>query len=88
MGSTRLHGKVMMPINGRPLIDYMIERLKHSEFLEQIVFATTDAQMDKPIVDWCKQSTVACFQGDEDDVLIESSESRSFTTIQRDLVYI
>ena len=69
MGSTRLHGKVMMPINGRPLIDYMIERLKHSEFLEQIVFATTDAQMDKPIVDWCKQSTVACFQGDEDDVL-------------------
>lgn len=69
MGSTRLHGKVMMPINGRPLIDYMVERLKHSEILDQIVIATTDAHMDKPIVDWCEQSTVAFFQGDEDDVL-------------------
>ena len=69
MGSTRLHGKVMMPINGRPLIDYMIERLKHSEFIDQIVIATTDSSLDQKIVSWCKQSKVTCFKGDEDDVL-------------------
>ena len=69
MGTTRLPGKVMFPVNGRPLIDYMIERLKHSESLEQMVIATTDSLMDEQIVDWCEQSTVACFQGDENDVL-------------------
>jgi len=69
MGSARLPGKVMMPVNGRPLLDYMIERLKRANILEKIVVATTNSRLDEQIVAWCEESEVACFQGDENDVL-------------------
>ena len=69
MGSTRLPGKVLMKVNGRPLLGYMIERVRTSRRIEQIVIATTRSDDDVQIVDWCKANGIPFYCGDEEDVL-------------------
>ncbi|MBN1608540.1 MAG: glycosyltransferase family protein [Polyangiaceae bacterium] len=68
-GSTRLPGKVLLPIAGQPVLAWMIRRLRaaHSDF--QLVVATTDEARDRPIVDLCQELGVACFTGHPTDCL-------------------
>lgn len=69
MGSTRLPGKVMKPITGRPMLDIQLERLKTSRLIHSIVVATTDQPQDEIIVDYCRDHQIRCTQGDEANVL-------------------
>jgi spore coat polysaccharide biosynthesis protein SpsF len=69
MRSERLPGKVLMPAAGKPLLCHMIERLRKSRFLEDIVVATTRDDADQPIVDLCLGESIPCFRGHADDVL-------------------
>ena len=50
MGSTRLPGKVLAEVNGKPLIDILINRLKAAKKEDQIVMATTDDTSDDVLV--------------------------------------
>jgi spore coat polysaccharide biosynthesis protein SpsF len=67
--SSRLPGKVLKPILGRPMLELMIERLKRARTLDGIVVATTDHPADDPIAELAKRVGVGCFRGSEDDVL-------------------
>ena len=49
MSSTRLPGKTMMPLAGKPLIYRMIERLKRCQKIDQIVIATSTNEEDEVI---------------------------------------
>lgn len=69
MGSTRLPGKTMMIICGKPMLVHLIERLKKSNLIETIVIATTDKAIDKPILSLAKKCQVEKFAGSEADVL-------------------
>lgn len=69
MGSTRLPGKVMMEIVGKPILELLIERLRHSKLIDQIVVATTNLKKDDVIVDLCKKLDISYFQGSEKDVM-------------------
>lgn len=69
MRSTRLPGKVLMPILGKPMLELMIERLRRARTLDGIVVATTDGEADQPIADLAARLGVGCFRGSEDDVL-------------------
>lgn len=69
MGSERLPGKVMADINGKPLLEHLIERLKAVKRIDIIIIATTDKERDKPILKLSEQLGVYSFAGDEDDVL-------------------
>ncbi|MEM3364394.1 MAG: glycosyltransferase family protein [Candidatus Micrarchaeia archaeon] len=69
MGSTRLPGKSMMKICGKPLIWHVIERMKHSKNANVIIVATTTSKKDNPIVNLCKKENVPCYRGNEEDVL-------------------
>jgi len=69
MGSTRLPGKVLMKISGRPVLTHIIERLKRAKLLKQIIIATTDQPIDRPIVKILKRMPVKIFRGSQDDVL-------------------
>jgi len=69
MGSTRLPGKTLKPLLGKPMLERMIERLKRVELADLIVVATTDSPKDQPIVDLAKSFGIGYFQGSEDDVL-------------------
>lgn len=69
MGSTRLPGKVMMNLCGKPVIDHVIDRLKQSKLLDDIIIATTTSEKDKVIVEQAKKNGVKWFCGSEEDVL-------------------
>lgn len=69
MTSTRLPGKVLMEVLGRPLLSYQIERLKRIGNIEKIIIATTVNKEDDPVAALCGKERVACFRGSENDVL-------------------
>jgi spore coat polysaccharide biosynthesis protein SpsF len=69
MTSTRLPGKVMKEVRGKPLLEYQIERLKRANEADELVIATTTNNTDQPIVELCKRLGVAYYRGSEEDVL-------------------
>jgi len=69
MGSTRLPGKVMLNIAGRPLLAYLVERISRARTLDAVVVATTTNQRDNVIIEECEQRSIPNFRGSESDVL-------------------
>src|SRR5215467_5606830 len=69
MGSTRLPGKVMMKIGGRPLLVYLVERISRARTLDGIVVATTTNRRDNIIIEECERRGIPNFRGSELDVL-------------------
>ncbi|HVW72424.1 MAG TPA: NTP transferase domain-containing protein [Rhizomicrobium sp.] len=69
MGSTRLPGKVLKPIAGKPLLWHIVHRLKACRLLEDIAVATSVNPADEAIVEWCDREGVIVVRGPEDDVL-------------------
>lgn len=69
MGSTRLPGKVLKKVLGKPLLEYQIERIRHATLIDDIVIATTTKEADKPIVNLCKKLSILYYRGSEEDVL-------------------
>ncbi len=69
MGSSRLPGKVLKPILGRPMLDLQIERLSRVKNADDIIVATSTSFGDNPIEELCRDLAVPCFRGSEDDVL-------------------
>ncbi len=69
VNSTRLPGKILLNGFNKPLIIHLIERIKKSKFISNIVIATTNNKFDKIIPTICKQIKIDCFEGDEQDVL-------------------
>ena len=69
MGSTRLPGKVMREVLGKPLLSHLITRLKEAKLINKILIATTNKDKDKPILKLARESGIDSFAGSEDDVL-------------------
>jgi len=69
MGSTRLPGKVMLPIVGNPMLWHIIERTKRCEKVDSIAVATTTIQEDKAVIKVANKCGVETFIGKENDVL-------------------
>ncbi|MFH2021081.1 MAG: aminotransferase class III-fold pyridoxal phosphate-dependent enzyme [archaeon] len=69
MGSSRLPGKSMALINGKPLIWHVIQQLKRAKKVDKIVVATTIAKEDSVIAELAKSTGVEYFRGSIEDVL-------------------
>ncbi len=67
MTSTRLPGKVLKPIGGRPLLDYHVARLRASEL--PVYLAITTNATDDPLADFGATHGLPVSRGPEDDVL-------------------
>ena len=70
MGSTRLPGKVLRDIAGKPLLWHVVHRLQRSQFIEQIAITTSTHPRDDAIVQWGSENGVTVMRGPEDDVLM------------------
>ncbi len=68
-GSTRLPGKVMRQILGKPMLELMIERVRRAKLIDEIVIATSISKNDDVLEDLAKKLDVSCYRGSEDDVL-------------------
>ena len=69
MGSTRLPGKILKEVKGKPLLEIFIERIKSSNLIDDIVIATTINEKDDVLIDFCKFRDIKYFRGSEEDVL-------------------
>ena len=63
MTSNRLPGKVLRSVCGKPMLQYLLERLNQCENIAEIVVATSCDPSDEPIVDFCSALNVSCFRG-------------------------
>lgn len=68
MGSSRLPGKMLMPLGGRPLLGRVIDRTRRVSGNHPIVVATSDLADDDPIAGFADREGVAVFRGSLDDV--------------------
>jgi spore coat polysaccharide biosynthesis protein SpsF len=69
MGSTRLPGKVLKPILGKPMLWHIADRLSHVQGLQGVAVATSDQPEDEPIRRFCQEAGISSFAGSEKDVL-------------------
>ncbi len=67
--SSRLPGKIMREVAGKPLIGHLIDRLCYCRSLDAIVVATSDESADDVTADYCRSRGTDCFRGNHDDVL-------------------
>ena len=69
MGSTRLPGKVMMTLKNKTVLEHVIERVRQSNWIDEIIIATTTDKKDNDIEKEALKCGVKVFRGSEDDVL-------------------
>jgi len=69
MGSTRLPGKVMREIAGRPMIDRVVERAQKIANVDEVIVATSVLDREKPLVEHLGDLGVSVVRGPEQDVL-------------------
>jgi len=78
MTSSRLPGKVLMPVLGKPMLHYLVLRLRAVPSIDAIVLATTSNATDDPLEAFATETGIACFRGSEDDVMqrvVDAAES-------------
>ncbi|MBI2353864.1 MAG: NTP transferase domain-containing protein [Deltaproteobacteria bacterium] len=69
MGSTRLPGKVLQPLAGKPLLWHLIHRLRKCRTVSVIAIATSDGSPDDPLVEFARMEGIELVRGPEDNVL-------------------
>ena len=69
MGSTRLPGKVMLPLAGKPVFECVYERVALSQHIDKVIIATTTNKHDDQLTDACHRKGISVFRGAEEDVL-------------------
>ena len=69
VGSTRLPGKVLLPLGGRPVLERMLARVTHAEELDDVIVATTRLAADDSIRRLAAACRVPCISGDPYDLV-------------------
>ena len=69
MSSSRLPGKVLKPLHGRPMLAQQIERVRRASRTDRLIVATTLRPEDDAIADLCQELGVNFSRGSRDDVL-------------------
>ena len=69
MSSTRLPGKVLMELAGKPVLEHVVERLQTCRRVDGVMVATSIDASDDLIERWCAQTKVPCYRGSLLDVL-------------------
>jgi len=81
MTSTRLPGKVLMEIVGKPMLWHIINRLKFSKKLDDIILAIPDSKENDILEKFAKENNLKYFRGSEEDILSRYYEaSKKFNT--------
>jgi spore coat polysaccharide biosynthesis protein SpsF len=69
MGSSRLPGKVLLPLGDSCVLDYAVSRCRLIHGVTEVVVATSTLPADDRISEWCMSRGVRFFRGSEEDVL-------------------
>lgn len=69
MGSSRLPGKVLMDVCGRPALTRLLRRLQRAKLVDDLVLATSVRPNDDALEEWAYREGIRVYRGSEDDVL-------------------
>jgi spore coat polysaccharide biosynthesis protein SpsF len=69
MGSTRLPGKILLPVHNKLLLEHILFRIKRLQHPATVVIATSTGPKDDVVEAFCQKNNVPCFRGSEQDVL-------------------
>ncbi len=69
MGSSRFPGKVLKPILGKPMLWYIVRRVRSARSIDEVVVAVPDTAVDEPLRQFCRDHEIPFFAGSEADVL-------------------
>lgn len=69
MASSRLPGKVMADIAGKPMLFHVVTRAKQARNIDLVIVATSIGTDDDPVEHFCREADIPCFRGSLDDVL-------------------
>jgi glutamate-1-semialdehyde 2,1-aminomutase/spore coat polysaccharide biosynthesis protein SpsF len=86
MGSTRLPGKTLADIAGKPMLWHVVQRVRRAKEIVRIIIATTNNGQDDLIAEWALAEGLDCYRGSEHDVLdryYQAARTLSADTIVR-----
>lgn len=69
LDSSRLPGKVLRPILGRPMLWHVVQRTRSAKGLAEVVVATSREASEEPIRAFCNAEGTPCYAGSKNDVL-------------------
>lgn len=69
MTSSRLPGKILADLGGKPMLAHVVERVRLAQTVERVVVATTSDTSDDPVAQFCRAKGYDCFRGSLFDVL-------------------
>lgn len=69
MSSSRLPGKVLREIAGKPMLAHVVQRTQRARSVQQVVVATTTEESDNPVAEYCLAHDIPCYRGSMHDVL-------------------
>ena len=75
MGSSRLEGKTLMKIEGREMLGMIIDRVRRSKYVGDIILSTTNLDQDDNLVNWAKKEGISYFRGESIDMLKRISDT-------------
>jgi len=76
--SERLPFKIIKDLNGKTVIERLIDRIKEIKDITDIVLCTSTNSQDKPLVDIAQKNNIYYFNGDEEDVLKRLLDAAKF----------
>jgi glutamate-1-semialdehyde aminotransferase/spore coat polysaccharide biosynthesis protein SpsF (cytidylyltransferase family) len=86
MGASRLPGKVLLDIEGEPMLARVVARVRAAKAVNEVVVATSDQPADDAVADLCKSRDIAFARGSETDVLdrfFRAAEAYAATVVVR-----
>jgi spore coat polysaccharide biosynthesis protein SpsF (cytidylyltransferase family) len=69
MSSTRLPGKVLLPLGGSTVLENVFERSQKAKLVNEVVLVTSNDKSDDPIEKLCEAKGFKCYRGSLNDVL-------------------
>lgn len=69
IGSSRLPGKVLKPLDNSDVLTYVVRRCRQINGVAEVIVATSNLPQDDVIANWCKANHVTYYRGSEQDVL-------------------
>ena len=76
--SSRLPFKILKDLNGKTVVERIIDRAKEIHELSEIILCTSSNPLDEPLIDIAKKNNISYFLGDEDDVLQRLLDAATF----------
>lgn len=91
--NTRLPQKALRELHGKPIIHYLIERLRYATKIRHIVVCTTTLESDNPLVEFLEKNKIKVFRGNEKDILVrfldaaKQFDTNFFVNVDGDDIY-